>query len=137
MKKQFLWATVAVASLFGSNVFAQEETPLLDNLIEACAGDIENFCSQVTPGEGRMLYCMAAHEDKVSGQCQYAFYETASILEQMSVALNYLAQECAGDIEKLCADVELGEGRVLACLDENEKEVGASCKKAIADTIAD
>ena len=116
MKKQFLWATVAVASLFGSNVFAQEETPLLDNLIEACAGDIENFCSQVTPGEGRMLYCMAAHEDKISGQCQYAFYETASILEQMSVALNYLAQECAGDIEKLCADVELGEGRVRARL---------------------
>ena len=137
MKKQFLWATVAVASLFGSSVFAQEGAPLLDNLTEACAGDIENFCSQVTPGEGRMLYRMAAHEDKISGQCQYAFYETASILEQMSVALNYLAQECAGDIEKLCADVELGEGRVLACLDENEKEVSASCKKAIADTIAD
>jgi hypothetical protein len=137
VKKQLLWATVAVASLFGSNVFAQEETPLLDNLIEACSGDIENYCSQVMPGEGRMLYCMAAHEDKISGQCQYAFYETASILEQMSVALNYLAQECAEDIVKLCADVELGEGRVLACLDENEKEVGASCKKAISDTIAD
>jgi hypothetical protein len=137
VKKQLLWATVAVASLFGSNVFAQDETPLLDNLIEACSGDIENYCSQVTPGEGRMLYCMAAHEDKISGQCQYAFYETASILEQMSVALNYLAQECAEDIVKLCADVELGEGRVLACLDENEKEVGASCKTAIADTIAD
>ena len=135
MNKKFIWAAVAAALISGSSAFAQET--LLDNLIDACAGDIENYCSQVTPGEGRLLYCMAAHEDKISGQCEYAFYQTAAILEQMSVAINYVAKECSADIQTLCADVEMGEGRILACLEENEAKVGASCKKAVADTIAD
>jgi len=97
--------------------------------------DIENYCSQVTPGNGRLLHCMAAHEDKISGQCVYAFYQTASLLEQLSVAIAYLAQECETEIETLCSDVEIGEGRLLACLDENEEDVGESCKTAISETV--
>ena len=27
------------------------------------------FCGQVTPGEGRLVLCMMAHEDKVSNKC--------------------------------------------------------------------
>ena len=35
----------------------------------SCATDIKSFCSQVTPGEGRLMLCMMAHEDKLSDQC--------------------------------------------------------------------
>ena len=134
MKKKMLSVVVAMSVLAGSNALAQE-TPLLDALIAACQSDIEQYCSQVTPGEGRILQCMAAHEDKISGQCEYAFYQAASLLEQISVAINYLAQECKTEIQTLCSDVEPGEGRILECLDKQPEKVGAACKQAIADTI--
>ena len=110
---------------------------LLDHLVDACKTDIENYCSQVTPGEGRMLHCMAAHEDKISGRCEYAFYQAATLLEQVSAAVNYLASQCGADIEKHCGEVELGEGRVLACLDAHHDELADSCKDAIDDTVAE
>ena len=34
------------------------EAAKLDN---SCADDIKKYCSDVTPGEGRMIYCMQAH----------------------------------------------------------------------------
>lgn len=137
MKKKMTWLTVAIAiAIFtGPQALAQES--LIDHLIDACEGDLHKYCSQVTPGEGRLLHCMAAHEDKISGQCEYAFYQTAALLEQLSVAIAYVAQECETEIETLCRDVELGEGRILDCLDEHAEEVGASCKKAVADTVGE
>ena len=119
----------------GSNALAQET--LIDHLVNACENDIENYCSQVTPGNGRMLHCMAAHEDKISGQCEYAFYQAATLLEQLSVAINYVAQECKTEIQTLCSDIVVGEGRILACLDEHPEEVGEACKKAVADTVGE
>ena len=135
MKKKMIWAIVTLAMFAGSNVLAQES--VVDHLISACESDIENYCSQVTPGEGRMLHCMAAHEDKISGQCEYALYQAATLLEQLSMAIAYVARECETEIETLCSDVVVGEGRILACLDEHEAKVGEGCKKAITDTVAE
>ena len=135
MKKKIIWAVVTLAMFAGSNVLAQES--VVDHLISACESDIENYCSQVTPGEGRMLHCMAAHEDKISGQCEYALYQAATLLEQLSMAIAYVARECETEIETLCSDVVVGEGRILACLDEHEAKVGEGCKKAITDTVAE
>src|ERR1700761_4685469 len=57
---------------------------LVDKLIarvakleNACATDIRKYCRDVTPGEGRMVYCMQAREDKISTKCAYALEETA------------------------------------------------------------
>ena len=99
--------------------------------------DIENYCNQVTPGNGRLLHCMAAHEDKISGQCEYALYQAATLLEQLSMAIAYVAQECRVEIETHCSDVTVGEGRILVCLDEHAEDVGDGCKKAITDTIGE
>jgi hypothetical protein len=134
MKKTMLWMTVAAATFIGPNALAQET--LVDHLVESCKTDIQKYCSQVTPGDGRMLHCMAAHEDKISGQCEFALYQAATVLEQLSVAIAYVARECKTEIETLCNDVLIGEGRMLTCLDKNEEKVGAGCKKAIADTVS-
>lgn len=135
MKNKMIWVIFAVAIFTGPQALAQDA--LIDHLIDACEGDLQKYCSQVTPGDGRLLHCMAAHEDKISGQCEYAFYQTAALLEQLSVAIAYVAQECETEIQTLCRDVELGEGRILACLDEHSEEVGDSCKKAVADTVGE
>lgn len=111
-------------------LWAQES--LVDHLVSTCESDLEAHCSQVTPVNGRLLHCMAAHEDKSSGQCEYAFYEAASLLEQLSVAINYLAQECKTEIEPHCSD-----GKILVCLADHEEDVSESCGKAVAVTVGE
>ncbi len=135
MTKKFIWVATVMVLFTAHNAAAQDA--LVEHLIDACQGDIDNYCSQVTHGNGRLLHCMAAHEDKISGQCEYAFYQAATLLEQLSVAINYLAQECRADIETHCSDIELGDGKILACLEEHHEEVGESCKKAVADTVGE
>ncbi len=127
--------TVALAIFTGPNAFAQET--LVEHLINACESDIENYCSQVTPGNGRLLHCMAAHEDKISAQCDYALYQAATLLEQLSMAIAYVARECKSEIETLCRDIAVGEGRIAVCLDEHAEKTGEGCKKALADTIGE
>ena len=39
---------------------------------------------------------------------------------------------CQGDVEKLCAGIPPGGGRIMSCLKANEAKVSAPCKKEIA-----
>ena len=78
---------------------------------------------------------MAAHADKISGRCEFAFYQAAAFLEELTVALAYFAQECEADIENYCSDVEAGDGRILACLDSHSENVSDSCKQAVVDIL--
>lgn len=135
MKTKLGLVMIAAAFLAGPSAFAQDT--LVDYLVKSCETELTNYCSDVTPGNGRLLHCMAAHEDKISGQCEYAFYKAASLLEELAMAINYVAKECATEIDSLCGGVELGEGRILACLDEHPDKVGDSCKKAVADTVGE
>lgn len=108
---------------------------LVSEVQRGCAAEIEAYCSQVTMGEGRLLACFYAHEDKLSGSCQYTLYDAAAQLEQAVAALNYLAEQCDADIEKFCAAVELGEGRILECIESQGEAVSEPCRQAIADVI--
>ncbi|MEE4218595.1 MAG: cysteine rich repeat-containing protein [Xanthomonadales bacterium] len=108
---------------------------IVTGIEEGCAVEIEQFCSQVTPGDGRLLACFFAHEDKISGKCQYALYTAAAELEQAATALSYVASQCENDIMAHCADVQLGEGRVLDCLDANKENVSEACQQAVSDVF--
>jgi hypothetical protein len=135
MNKKLKYVLGATFMALATQSYAQDS--LLEYLVDACESDLQQYCSQVTPGEGRLLHCVAAHEDKLSGQCDYALYQAASLLEQLSVAIVYVAQSCETEIETLCSDVQAGEGRILACLEANDEQVGDSCRKAVADTVGD
>ena len=125
---------LAVLLLFGfaANASAQD---IVSDVQKGCAVEIEKFCSQVTLGEGRLLACFYAHEDRLSGQCQYALYTAAAQLEHAVSALNYVAGQCEDDIETHCAGVQLGEGRILSCLKSNADSVSTACKAAVADVF--
>lgn len=108
---------------------------IVSTVQKGCAAEIESFCSQVTMGEGRLLACFYAHEDKLSGQCQYALYNASAQLEHAVSALNYVAGQCQNDILNLCANVQLGEGRVVECLKSNSDSVSAACTQAMNDVF--
>ena len=119
-------------TFLAGNGFAED---LVSQIEKGCATEIKNYCSQVTLGEGRMLACFYAHEDKLSGQCQYTLYDAAAQLEHAVSALNYVAGQCEDDIVEHCASVQLGEGRVIECLESNAKSISAGCTQAMDDVF--
>jgi len=130
--KRNVMVMLVVGLLLGATGAWADGDPI-ENAVKACETEINTYCSQVTPGEGRMLACFFAHEDKLSGQCQWALYEAAVALEEFTMAVTHLAVECEDDLMTYCAEVEMGEGRVGTCLLEHKDEVSEACKQAIDD----
>jgi len=139
MKKTTILLTILALTILGANGGLAQETQEaqpaqedpIQNAIDACTPEIEAYCSQVTPGGGRLLACFYAHEDKLSGRCNWALYEGAAALEQFASAVTHVANACWDDIVEHCADVEMGEGRVASCLLENKADVSDGCREAI------
>ena len=106
---------------------------LLETVVNGCKQELDKYCSNVTPGEGRLLACLFAYQDKLSGRCEYALYDAASRLERAVAALSYAVNECSSDLKQYCASVEAGEGRLLECLQKNDDKVSKRCKQARKD----
>jgi len=132
MKRAFFIIGVVVVSFgFVSNLSAQET--IIETVATGCKTELETYCKSVTPGEGRVLACLYAYQDKLSGKCEYALYNAAARLERAVAALTYVANECEADVAASCAGVKAGEGRLLQCLEKNEAKVSQRCKDALKD----
>ena len=130
MRSVFAVVTAAIC-MFGIVSAHAEEADPVEAVFTGCAAEIENYCSQVTLGEGRLAACFFAHEDKLSGQCQYALYEGAVALEQAINAMVYLATSCESDIVTHCQGVEAGDGRILNCLLSQGENLTEECSTAM------
>ncbi len=122
-------------SLFAMSASVAAED-LVDSVAKGCEKELKTYCSKVTPGEGRVLACIYAHNDKLSNQCEYALYDAAVQLERAVQALVYVVNECEADITKHCTNIKPGEGRIAACLDKNKSKVSKRCNQAIKDVTA-
>ena len=120
--------------ILASNAMAADD--LIETVARGCEKELASYCKDVTPGEGRVLACLYAHSDKLSGKCEYALYDAAVQLERFVAALSYLANECGDDLEKFCSAVEAGEGRLLQCLDKNSSKLSDRCTEALKDVGA-
>lgn len=125
---------LAVSALFSFAGTASAQD-IVSDVQKGCGVEIEKYCSQVSMGEGRLLACFYAHEDKLSGQCEYTLYKASAQLEHAISALNYLAGQCQDDIIAHCAEVLLGEGRIKQCLKSNADSVSEACKAAMAEVM--
>ena len=130
--KKAILTTVALLMSISGQLYAQG---IVETVETGCATEISTFCSQVSPGEGRLLACFYAHEDKLSGQCQYALYSASAQLDQAVSALNYVATECNDDLMKHCAEVQIGEGRVIDYLRANKDSDSAACMTAVNEVF--
>jgi len=122
-----------ITALLTFSVPASAVEDVVESVATGCEKELSSFCKDVTPGEGRILACLFAHSDKLSGRCEYAVYDAAAQLERAVSALTYVANECDEDIDKICAKVEAGEGRILTCLKKNESKVTKRCNQAMKD----
>ena len=102
----------------------------------ACGADVQKFCSSVTPGEGRLFFCMLAHEDKISAECDTAIYKGIEQLSNFLDRLEDAAGACMSDIDQYCAHIPPGEGQIAQCLAKNEKSLKSVCKAALGALAA-
>jgi hypothetical protein len=106
-------------------------TVRVTKLESACAKDIKKYCTTVTPGEGRMIYCMQAHEDKISPQCDYELEESAATVQTTIESLKDAVIACKAEIAGVCGKTVPGQGRIAACLMANRSTVSKGCEDAI------
>ncbi|GMQ77379.1 MAG: hypothetical protein BMS9Abin01_2718 [Gammaproteobacteria bacterium] len=132
MRSPFILLTAAVVLLL-SGPIASAQQNLVESVARGCETELKTYCEGVTPGEGRILSCLYAYGDKLSGQCEFALYDAAAQLERFVAALSYVANECDQDIDKYCASVEAGEGRILACLEAQGSKIQGRCTRALDD----
>ncbi len=123
---------IGLMLLSGGNAPAQQR--LAEQVAKGCDQEIKTYCKDVTQGQGRILACLYAYEDKLSGRCDYALYDAAVQLERAVNALSYAANECREDLKTFCSNIEAGGGRLLQCLDRNSAKISNRCKQALKDT---
>jgi hypothetical protein len=106
-------------------------TAKITTLENSCASDIKKYCKDVTPGEGRMIYCMQAHEDKISPKCAYELGETAGSVQATSDLLKDGVIACKAEMSGVCGKIQPGQGRIAACLIANRSTASKDCADAI------
>ena len=121
---------VAAQADLGKTIL-EKLTARVAKLESACANDIKKYCKTVTPGEGRMIYCMQAHEDKISAKCIFELGETATGVQTTADALKDAVIACKAEITGVCGKTVPGQGRIAACLLSNKSTASAGCADAI------
>jgi hypothetical protein len=106
-------------------------TARVAKLESVCAKDIRKYCSNVTPGEGRMIYCMQAYEDKISPKCVFELEQAAASVLTAADALKDGLIACKAEITGVCGKTQPGQGRIAACLLANKSTASAGCTEAI------
>ena len=132
MSKNLRRVFAPLAIILMTNVVITERLAA-QSIFESCETDLNAYCSQVTPGNGRILSCLYAHEDKISDSCDAAIEDQANLLDSFFESMRYALDQCADDIQKHCADVAYGGGRVLSCLVEETSPLTDSCKTLVEE----
>ena len=94
----------------------------------SCKADVEKFCPSAQPGGGRIAQCLKQHEAELSAPCKQR-------LTQLTQDLRSVGQACENDLHTYCSGVQPGEGRIGACLKENQDKLSVECKSKIAETM--
>jgi hypothetical protein len=111
--------------------FVEKLTVKIAKLENSCAPDIKKYCRDVTPGEGRMIYCMQAHEDKISPKCAYELEDAATNIQAAADLLKDGVIACQAEITGVCGKIQPGQGRIAACLMANKSTASAGCVEAL------
>jgi hypothetical protein len=106
--------------LWSPNVAGQETLA-----VGACMADAKSLCG-ATGGTGLepLRGCFRDHVKEVSGKCLLSL---AKLLE--------VDEACRAHVNQQCANVQIGEGRLEACLRTAVGTLSESCKEAIVRAV--
>lgn len=115
--------------------YAQDS--VAEMVLDDCAPELEDFCSTVSAGRGRIAACLYAHNDQLSNQCAISLSVGLVQFKMILAAVDHVVLQCRGDLDKLCDGVEIGGGQVYQCLTDNKDKLNKSCSAAFAQVKDD
>ena len=89
----------------------------------ACRQDGEKLCPGVT-NDQELIPCLKQHETQLSMDCKVNLAEARDMVRDMKDA-------CQPDVQKFCADIKTGQGRIRRCLKAHESELTSACRAQI------
>jgi Golgi apparatus protein 1 len=101
----------------------------VQQLRTACQDELGKFCSTVTPGQGRLLLCMQAHQDKIGRQCELALLETSRNIGKAVSQIETFAEICWADIQAYCSGTG---GSIAQCVIDNRSSLSPACRAMVA-----
>ena len=120
---------LCIMIICAGTVAAQQKGPaeaavkgVIETVATGCEKEFAAYCQDVIPGDGRVLACLYAHADKLSGQCEYALFDAAAQLERAVAALAYLAHECGDDLENALRGCAGRRGPAAGLSEQERKE---------------
>jgi len=96
----------------------------IETVQSACAQDIDDFCGRVTPGGGRLMLCMRAHDDQFSRSCQAALDRVSSRLER---GAERITQMCWDEVRALCGEAD----GVAQCVAQKKASLSPACETIV------
>ncbi|MGI9402003.1 MAG: cysteine rich repeat-containing protein [Rhizobiaceae bacterium] len=119
------------AVLLLAGTFLSVQSSHAQGVLEACEEEIEVLCPKVSPGNGRTISCLYAHENYLNEPCAMAIVDMGDMLDFVFTTVRSAVAVCASDIESKCAGTKFGEGRILTCLRENSADINPECSKMV------
>lgn len=111
---------------------AVHDLQLLHGLSSACKDDLATLCAGVEPTDGKALACLQHHRADISVRsCRVAFLRLMGFVVEDHRLNPEMLQSCKMDIQKRCAGVVAGEGRMQLCLRTSEADLDPDCRAAV------
>jgi hypothetical protein len=123
---------ISLALLTAGNLYAVD-MGAVESVVDDCRKDIETYCSDIRPGEGRFLACLRAHENELTSECAYDLNNAPAELQQTIEGFVYVSRECKDDLAAYCALGRLEQGRLLDCLNR-QRGLSVRCSQALNAT---
>jgi len=139
-----LVSTLILATIFVSSPVMAEGKKLAEKMaggvitlsveVKTCDADTKKFCPGLPVNSQKSFMCLMAYEDKISKECKLGISEAAMALKNGMMAIDYSIKSCEADADKLCLNVQPGEGRIIGCLKKQESKLNKKCTKALKET---
>ena len=125
MRIRSCFALVVVVSFVSMYMSAPAQS---QGLLTDCAQEINAHCSNVTAGDGRVVACLIAYEDRISPECRLTAYLGAGEVGKRRTVLAELYKICVPFVRAHCMNVTPGGGRIYRCLRKNFSRIGGECR---------
>lgn len=131
MRTEVLGTMIALTAV-ASCVMAEEN--VIVRAVSSCKQDIDTYCRRLNLGEGHIMACLYANDDKISSPCAMALNDVALQSENASKQVSEFIDACETDRENDCPTEEWEDGGVAKCLRFQSyvtESVSTSCRLAL------
>jgi len=91
------------------------------NADSACISDAQRYCSRIPFGEGRVMTCLQARWNDLSGACQREIQHVQNRAREFDLA-------CSTDVWQYCRNVIPGGDRIRVCLWTRWDDLSSTCR---------